>query len=145
MDSELEHERGRGIGSKSKSISAVLQELCPRYMAYGMSYDDYWHGDPEKAIAYRKVFELKQDVKNFDMWLQGKYVYDAICAVSPILRAFSKAKKPVDYLESPYPLSEQQAKVKEEEKERKQYEMMLTKMKAITAEFNKKFEKGGKG
>ena len=146
MDSELEGDGGRGrVGSESKSYSAIFEKFEPIYMTYGMSFDEYWNGDNEAVRGYRRAFEQKRDIRNFDMWLQGKYIYDTLCAVAPIYRAFSKAKKPIDYLDAPYPLSEKQAEARQAEKEKRQYDKMMEQMKAFTAEFNKKFEKGGKG
>ena len=39
------------------------------------------------------------------MWLQGMYIYDAICDASPILRPFvKKGTRPVPYPSEPYDL-----------------------------------------
>ena len=39
-------------------------------------------------------------------WEQGLYIYEALCDVSPILRAFSKATKPLQYPQQPYGLED---------------------------------------
>lgn len=43
-------------------------------------------------------------MENQRLWLQGMYVYDAIYCCVPVLRAFSKAKKPNKYPKEPYPI-----------------------------------------
>lgn len=145
MDSELEIGRGRVKGSESKSLTAIFTEMEPLYLTYGMTDDQYWNGDNELVVAYRIAFQNQRDVRNYDMWLQGRYFYDALCAVAPIFRALSKAKKPLDYTERPYPLTEEQVEMIKREEEKKKYDMMMAQMKAYAAEINKKFEKGGKG
>lgn len=59
---------------------------------------------------YIKAFEIKEkrEAKNkkWTIWEQGLYIYEALCNVSPILRAFSKAKKPLPYPTKPYNIEE---------------------------------------
>lgn len=72
-------------------------------MAMGMTYDEFWHGNYAKLEYYRKAYEAKRETANYDAWLQGAYVYDALCMVSPILHAFAKSgAKPVPYHKKPY-------------------------------------------
>ena len=68
-----------------------------------MSYDEYWHGDAYVAKFYREAFELNTRHRDEEFWMQGMYVYDAICKVAPVLHAFSKSgTKPLPYPEKPY-------------------------------------------
>lgn len=56
------------------------------------------------------------DMTNLDYsnWLQGMYIYEAICDASPILQAFAKkGTKPLPYSDKPY-------SVKKKEEEKKQ-------------------------
>lgn len=85
------------------SLTKIFEEWCPIYMSYGMSYDEYWHGDAYVAKFYREAFELNNRHRDEEFWMQGMYVYDAICRVAPILHAFSKSgTKPLPYPEKPY-------------------------------------------
>ena len=95
----------------------ILENLCPDYMAMGMSWDEYWYGDPLMTIAYRKAYELKSKSRNHDAWLQGMYIYEALVDVAPILRAFSKESKPTPYPDKPYALTEEEAKKRKEKEE----------------------------
>lgn len=91
----------------------------PIYLFYGMTPDEYWHGDPSLAYAYREAYKEKQKQKNFDAWLSGRYIYDAIIAVSPIFNPFAKkGTKPLDYTKEPYPLFDDE-KIEKQEVKRK--------------------------
>lgn len=51
--------------------------------------------------------------------MQGVYIYDALCRVSPILHAFSKSgTKPLPYVTKPYlyTVEEQENKISEEQR-----------------------------
>lgn len=80
-------------------------------MAIGMTYDEFWLQDPHKVIAYRDAYEIKRRIQNEHAWLEGAYVYHALCAVAP---AFAlKPQQPSSYLEEPFPVSEEETKERE--------------------------------
>ena len=84
------------------SLSKMFEELCPIYMGYGMSYDEYWYDDCYKAKYYRETYEIQIKHNDEQFWMQGMYIYDALCRVSPILHAFSKkGTKPLQYRSKP--------------------------------------------
>lgn len=96
-------------------------ELFPHYLALGMSAEDYWDGDPAWAKSYREAEKLQYEKMNQQLWLQGMYIYDALCKVSPILHAFAKGgTKPTPYPEEPYALTKKENEKREEEKVVKQ-------------------------
>lgn len=107
-------------------------------MAYGMSYEQFWDGDVYAHKQYAKAHKQQLSESNTIAWLQGRYVYDALCAVSPIMRAFSKARKPGKYHEHPIDLFEDEQKKREEDERRKRYEKMREKVAQFAEEFNKK-------
>lgn len=84
------------------SLGALFDEMCPIYMSFGMTYDQYWFGDPWLTKYYREAYELKVKHDDEGYWRQGMYVYEALCEVSPILHPFSKSTKPLPYAERPY-------------------------------------------
>lgn len=87
-----------------------------------MTAEQYWDGDCTLVRAYRKAEELRADKQNLYLWLQGRYIYDALTRVAPVLHAFAKkGTKPGPYMEEPYPLTPQAAKQAEETAEVKQY------------------------
>lgn len=74
-------------------------------MVYGMTYDQYWYGDPWMTRAFEQAYLLRQRKRNEEMWIQGAYVAHAMGVA--IHNAFEKRK--IDYLKSPldiYPKSE---------------------------------------
>ena len=116
-------------------------EVFPYYLAIGMTPEQYWDGDCTLVKYYRKAEELRNEKRNQELWLQGMYVYEAICDVSPILHAFAKkGTKPTPYSAKPYPLNEAQVKRDEDEKQRKLAEKGKRFMEAMAASINKKFE-----
>lgn len=104
------------------SLTENFERLCPIFMNMGMTYKEFWEDDPTIAQVYFKAFKIKQknEIKNkeWELWKQGMYVYEALIDVSPILHAFSKAKKPLPYPEKPYGIEElEDKKTKEIDKE----------------------------
>ena len=98
-----------GLISKGKSkveyisLTKTFEELCPIYMSYGMSYDEFWYEEPYRTKFYLYSHKLKVKQKDEEMWIQGMYIYEALCKVSPILHAFSKkGTKPLPYSDKPY-------------------------------------------
>jgi len=82
-----------------------------------MSYEQYWDADCQLVKYYRKAHEIKKKLKNEELWLQGAYIYDALCAVSPVLHAFAKpGTKPLPYPDTPYPLTKEELEEIEETK-----------------------------
>lgn len=106
-----------------------------------MTPDQYWDSDCTLVKYYRKAEELRNEKRNQELWLQGMYVYEAICDVAPILHAFAKkGTKPTPYPTKPYALNEKEIKRDKEDKQRKVAEKGKKFMEAMTASINKKFE-----
>lgn len=139
---------GRGGGSVSRpslpfTYTEKFNELFPYYLAIGMTYEQYWDGDCALVADYRRAQEIRNEMENQRLWLQGMYVYDAICCTSPILRAFSKAKKPLRYRTEPYPMQTSRVKKSPTIVEEKQDEKAKSVMEMFMTQFNKRFEKKG--
>lgn len=125
-----------------KTYTEKFNELFPHYLAIGMTEKQYWDMDSTLVIAYRKADEIRTNKKNQEMWLQGAYVYEAICRASPILHAFArKGTKPIPYIAEPFAITEKQAEYQREEKERKTFNKGKAMMEGFMAKHNKKFEK----
>ena len=148
MDSELvssslstTEEDGQNGLSSSFTYTEKFYELFPYYLSIGMTYEQYWESDCTLVKYYRKAEEIRNEKRNQELWLQGMYVYEAICDASPILHAFAKkGTKPAPYSAKPYPLTAKQTKRHEEEKQRKVAEKGKRFMEAMAASINKKFE-----
>ena len=148
MDSELvssslsaKEEGGRQSSPSLFTYTEKFYEFFPYYLSIGMTYEQYWEGDCTLVKYYRKAEELRNEKRNQELWLQGMYVYEAICDVSPILHAFAKkGAKPTPYSTKPYPLTDKQVKRDEEEKQRKLVEKGKRFMEAMATSINKKYE-----
>ena len=106
-----------------------------------MRSEEYWDGDPSLTRYYRKADEMRFKRRNEELWLQGMYIYEALCNVSPVMHAFAKkGTKPRPYPDHPYALTHQERKeekkLQEERDREKAKQYMMAKMGAI----NKRFE-----
>ena len=116
-------------------------EQFPYYLSIGMSPEQYWEGDPALAKYYRKAEEMRVERRNQEMWLQGMYVYEAICDASPILHALAKkGTKPHPYADKPYPLTDKQRKQNTEEKEKAKFDKGKRLMEAFMKATNNRFK-----
>jgi len=88
-----------------------------------MTYDQYWHEDVMLVVDYAEAEKLRMSRRNYEMWLQGAYVYRAIGAFSGWLGTPFWDKKhgarptPEGYNPDLIPLTEEEAKALEEKKE----------------------------
>lgn len=113
------------------SFTDVFEKHLPYYLSMGMSYELYWYGDPRAVKAYRKARELQREEVNTNAWLQGAYIYQALCCASPIFRDFAKkGTKPLPYAKEPYELSSDN-----EEKKELKAQKTCEKQKAIVRAF----------
>ena len=109
-------------GLTVQSYGKIFEQLCPYYMSIGMSYDDFWNGDVSMVKAYRLASELRDKRMNQELWLQGRYIYDALCSVSPLFRFSTKAQRSEPYVNEPYPITAAEVREREERKAREEEE-----------------------
>ena len=125
----------------SNSYTKAFYDQFPYYLSIGMTSEQYWDGDSTLPRYYRKADELNRKRKNQELWLQGMYIYEALCDVAPIYHAFAKkGTKPAPYPDHPYALTtserEDERKLKEERDREKAKRYMEAKMAAINKRFN---------
>ena len=148
MDSELvssslsaTEESGRNSSLSYFTYTDKFYELFPYYLSIGMTPEQYWDGDCTLTKYYREAEELRNEKRNQELWLQGMYVYEAICDISPILHAFAKkGTKPNPYPEKPYAITEKQIRRERVEKERKVMEKGKRFMEALMTSTSKRFK-----
>lgn len=107
-------------------------------MAYGMTYEQYWYGDPWMTRAYAQAWLLKRKIENENMWIMGSYVANAFGTV--IGNAFGKKK--LKYLEKPLDIfpkteAEEQAEIREERRK------LITKLNGMMKAFRKREKNTG--
>ena len=98
-------------------MSELFDKYCPVYMAYGMTYDEYWHGDPRMVEAFREAHLLRLKEQNMMAYYSGVYTYRAFETV--LANAFSKpGTPPHKYLEKPldiFPKTKEEQEAEEEQ------------------------------
>ena len=103
-----------------------------------MTPEQYWNGDPALTRYYREADKLRRKRKNEELWWQGLYIYKAILCNVPVLRAFSKAEKPDEYPEKPFPIDEQEVRQQKEDAEKKQMAENINYMETFMRNFKPK-------
>lgn len=107
---------GEQPSEKKRTYTEIFEEAFPVYLAYGMTYDQFWKEDPCLAKAYRKAHEIKLQMDNSRAWQQGAYFYHALCAASPLFRfSMEKVIYPMPYLDEPFKMKGNDSKDEEEE------------------------------
>ena len=102
--------------TQRKTETEIFEEAFPFYLAIGMSYAEYWEGDPKLAQYFRKAYLIKQEEINNNAWLQGLYIYDAIStALYNALRGKNTTAK--TYTEKPYNFNNKEKTEAEKAKE----------------------------
>lgn len=100
---------------------------------YGMTYNEFWYGDPWLAASYRKAYVERRKAENTRDWLQGAYFYNAITAA--MANAFhKKGAQPVNYLEEPFQIFPLTAEEKAE-KQAKEEKILMDAMLRQAAQF----------
>ena len=87
-------------------------------MAIGMTYEQYWYGDPLMVRAFYKAEKIRRNKMNESAWLQGIYFYQGLKAtVGNLMR--KKSDEEYKYPEKPIDLEPEKLKnvVKTEEQE----------------------------
>ena len=141
----IENQRrdGGNNAARLKSYSEIFERVCPQYMAYGMSYEEFWNGDNEAPKMYKLAYMERMRQQNQMAWIQGMYVYEAVLDVAPNLKAFSKAKRPQPFRDAPYELFAEDREKKEQDEAMAKYERMKEKVAAFAEAFNKRATEGG--
>ena len=84
-------------------------------MLYGMTYNQFWFGDPMMAHAYKEKYKLERKQRNEEMWINGMYQLSALSVA--LNNAFNKRK--IEYIKEPFEIfpkteAEKEAEIREE-------------------------------
>ena len=123
------------------SYSEKFEELCGYYLSLGMTYEEYWEGDPEMTKHYREKHRCEMDQRNTELWLQGVYIYEALMDVAPLINIFDKHRKAIPYRTEPYPLTKRAEERRKEKEEQRKMQNGLDAMTALMTNINAKFKK----
>lgn len=130
--------------SFSYRYTEILDEECSTYLMAGMSYDDYWNGPAEMVLYYKKKLKKERDYANFQSWLQGLYIYEAILNLSPVLKPFVKNPEVIPYREKPIPLTKAEIDKMLEEQEMARVKANREKMEQMLSVYNRRFKENQK-
>lgn len=92
-------------------------------MLYGMTYEQFWFGDPWMAKAYKEKHLLERKQKNEEMWVNGAYQLSALSVA--LNNAFNKRK--IDYIKEPFnlfPKTEAEKEIEKREERQKLIEWL---------------------
>lgn len=120
--------------------------MLPLAITYGMSANEFWEGNPDLFWAYRFSYYTKmkseQENMNFQAWLQGAYIHEAVSVA--IANNFGKGKR-ASYTKKPYNLTKEDEE-REVQREQKELEMKIrnriAEMQKIKGVTNSTKEKG---
>lgn len=76
---------------KASSFTEIFEQVCPYYLAIGMTYEQFWYGEPEMVKPFRKADEIRKQRMNEELWLAGIYTAEALA--STVGNMFSKGDK----------------------------------------------------
>lgn len=76
-------------------------ELLPVCIAMGIQPKDFWQMNPRMLKPYYEAKKIQTDELDTEMWLMGRYVYDAVSlAIGNAFRG--KNKRALPYIEAPF-------------------------------------------
>lgn len=143
VSGSLSYSEGSGTVTGSAPVFTYTEqfyEQFPYYLSIGMTAQQFWDDDPALCRYYRKAEELRKERLNQQLWLQGLYIYSALCDVAPILHAFAKkGTKARPYADAPFPLSTKAQKKEKEQKQRAVSSKGKSYMEAMMMRMNRKF------
>lgn len=109
-----------------------------------MNPADFWDGDPALAESFREAHKLKQEAINSQLWMQGAYMYTALCNVAPIFNSNSKkGTKPRPYPDKPFQLQSSAGPEKKKSEAQRIYEEKKRRFEMQVAAINGKFREAG--
>lgn len=75
-------------------------------MAIGMSPEEFWHGEPNLAVAYREAFRRKMENQHLQQWRMGVYIAEAVASQAHLINPFAK-KQMYEYPTMPHQLTDE--------------------------------------
>lgn len=79
------------INAPQSNWGKYLSDLCPYFIHWGMTYDEFWHGSLDRLHDYWQANQFSIERRNQELWMQGVYFQEAIAAA---LDAKGKSKYP---------------------------------------------------
>ena len=131
---------GRNNRPSSFRYTEKFEQDCGYYLSIGMTYNDYWDGDATMVKFYRDKYKRDLDRQNFNHWMQGIYIYEALVDASPVFNPLSEKHEPLPYMKEPIPITQEAIKETEERQNQQKMKNGKDAMRAWMVEFNRRFE-----
>jgi len=130
-------------GEEKKEYKSLIEffyeYLLPLAITFGMPIREFWEEEPELLWAYRKSYiekmKMQKEFYNFNDWLQGLYIYDAVNKA--IYNNFNNKNKIQTYMKKPIDFSKTSEEL-EKEKIKEMEEKIKNRNKEIKKMLNKK-------
>lgn len=113
----------------------------PQCLVIGIHEEGFWNMNPSRMKPYIEADKLRLESKNYELWLQGVYFYDALSIA--LSNAFAgKGKKPMEYPSKPRKITRETPEEKEE-RAKMEREKAVMFFKAMERRYKDKQEKCG--
>ena len=139
---------GDGLTEKSESAGDIFDRVFPDYLVMGMTPEQFWDGESELKIFYRKAYrqrmETEERIRDQQAWLNGIYIRDALQSVAMLVNGFvPKGAHAADYPKLPRLEQAEKEKKESDRKKREENQMQLAMamFQQMAANFNKGFDK----
>jgi len=75
------------LEAPKSEFGKYLDQICPYYMSYGMTWDEFWNESIDRFATYWQKEQYEIERRNQELWMQGAYIKLAIAS------AFNKKNK----------------------------------------------------
>lgn len=83
-------------------------------MSLGCSFAEFWDYPYYAAVAYLEAAEYRKERKNYELWLQGLYVNNAVGSALAMAFWNKKGRKPDGYIEYPIPITKREKEAEQQ-------------------------------
>ena len=68
------------LNAPQSEFGKYLDQICPYYMSWGMTWDEFWHESLDRLQAYWQANQYGIERRNQELWLQGLYIRSAVAS-----------------------------------------------------------------
>ena len=104
------------LDAPKSEFGKYLDTMCPYFMSWGMTWEEFWFESIERFAAYWQANEFNKERRNEELWWQGVYIRMAVASCLD-----SKGK--IKYPEKPYRITEMTDAERQYENQRRVEEM----------------------
>ena len=66
--------------SPQSNFGKYLDLICPYYLSYGMSWEEFWYSSLDRLGVYWQKHQFEIEARNQELWLQGLYIRSAVAS-----------------------------------------------------------------